>query len=145
MASFDFDSIPSKHKSANHTGNDDVKYIPVVKHLNLQIKREDIEGSKLIELDNASSVIDMIDQNSQHIKAEFDKWTRTERRIFKTHFNELIYGATYLGNILVDDTKTFKDRLEELSVMREPANLQRFTDELLDNGFVDEGYFYGRK
>ena len=67
MASFDFDSIPSKHKSAGHTGNDDVEYIPVVKHLNLQIKREDIEGSKLIELDNASSVIDMIDQNSQHI------------------------------------------------------------------------------
>ena len=77
----------------------------------MQIKKQDIEGDKVIELEDAYSVIDMIEQNSAIIQESFDKWTETEREEFKTHFNGLIYGAKSLGNLLVEDTKTFKEKL----------------------------------
>ena len=50
-----------------------------------------------------------------------------------------------MGNLLVDDTKSFKERLQEFDVMQDPVNLQKFTNELLDCGFIDEDYFYGTK
>ena len=87
----------------------------------LKIER-DFEGS-IIELEDAQCVIDVIARDSTRIQAAFDGWTKVERRIFKSHYNELIPGATYLGNILVDDTSTFRDRMEEMPAMLDSVNL----------------------
>ena len=87
----------------------------------LKIER-DFEGS-IIELEDAQCVIDVIARDATRIQASFDGWTKVERRIFKSHYNELIPGATYLGNILVDDTSTFRDRMEEMPAMLDSVNL----------------------
>jgi hypothetical protein len=68
-------------------------------------------------------VIDVIARDSRTIQAAFDSWTTVERRIFKTHYNELIDGATYLGNILVADTSTFRDRMEEMPAMMNSSSM----------------------
>ena len=111
-------SSDPKARKSNESSN---KHIPVVRSLNLRISR-DFEGS-IIELEDSQHVMDMIDREAKRIQKEFDSWSQTERRIFKTHYNSLVKGATYLGNILVSDTSTFKDRIQEMSVMSDPVNL----------------------
>ena len=56
--------------------------------MGLKIK-PDFSGT-MMELEDADHMVEIIDLKSELIQSEFDKWNKVERRIFKTHFNELI-------------------------------------------------------
>ena len=133
----------STEQRAKRGSDSNTQQIPLIRSLNLRVER-DFDGS-IIELEDSQHVMDLIERESAKIQKEFDSWSQTERRIFKTHYNSLIKGATYLGNILVSDTSTFNNRILEMEPMCDPVNLQTFTNDLLDHGFIDEDYFYGSK
>ena len=50
-----------------------------------------------------------------------------------------------LGNTLVDKTKDFEEKVLKSRVMMDEDNMYKLTIELIDNGFIDEDYFYGKK
>ena len=87
----------------------------------------------------------MITQHADYIQTKFNGWTKTERSVYKTYFNELIKGAPGLGNTLVDSTKEFENKVLQMRVMMDETNMQTLNIELIENGFIDEDYFHGKK
>ena len=46
---------------------------------------------------------------------------------------------------MVDKTKDFEEKVLKSRVMMDEENMHKLTIELIDNGFIDEDYFYGKK
>ena len=83
----------------------DQAYRPMLKNLGLKIKR-DFSGNNQ-NLEDPEFMLSLITKHSEQIQSKFNGWTKTERSVYKTYFNELIKGAPGLGNTLVDKTKDF--------------------------------------
>ena len=121
----------------------DQAYRPMLKVLGLKVKR-DFSGKKQ-SLENPDFLLPLITNHAEYIQGKFSRWTKTERSVYKTYFNELIKGAPGLGNTLVDKTKDFEQRVLKSRAMMDEINMQKLTIELIENGFIDEDYFYGKK
>ena len=120
-----------------------MSYRPTLKVVGLRVKK-DFSG-KNQTLENPEFLLSLITQHADYIQTKFNGWTKTERSVYKTYFNELIKGAPGLGNTLVDSTKEFENKVLQMRVMMDETNMQTLNIELIENGFIDEDYFYGKK
>ena len=115
----------------------------MLKVLGLKVKR-DFSGKRQT-LENPDFLLSLITHHAENIRSRFSRWTKTERSVYKTYFNELFKGVPGLGNTLVDKTKDFEEKVLKSRVMMDEENMHKLTIELIDNGFIDEDYFYGKK
>ena len=73
--------------------------------MSLRIKKDFSEIKQ--DLNDPMFVMYLINKHAEEMATVFESWNKIDRRIFKTHFNELIKGIPTLGNDLVTNPATF--------------------------------------
>ena len=106
----------------------------MLKTLGLKVKR-DFSGKRQT-LENPDFLLSLITNHAENIRSRFSRWTKTERSVYKTYFNELFKGVPGLGNTFVDKTKDFEEKVLKSRVMMDEENMHKLTIELIDNGFI---------